>query len=235
MEGAEAAAIINIESVPRTEWLLLTWELIKKPIPAPWRASENIFKIFLLFPVVAALLFDLVIFARATEIINLSLQNQQDDVMIRNITRSSPATTSSQPESTSLEVETGESQFWEGEFQRLSWNNNWDYSEGWISLIRPSTSVSLYEGGRKGAKIRRGYSRQHDSVECSSSRHDLVINFLVIFGTNLILLEILTCEDCDVTSSRLFLVILESVNLRDCWRQVRTGWNSHQHHDCCQG
>ena len=84
--------------------------------------------------------------------------------------------------------------------------------------LQLAVSPLLYERGEgeEEAKIRRGYSRQHDSVECSSSRHDLVINFLVIFGTNLILLEILTCEDCDVTSSTLFLVILESVNLRDC-------------------
>ena len=50
--------------------------------------------------VVAALLFDLLIFAGATEIINLSLQNPQDDVLIRNITRSpsvpSPPTNQSQ-------------------------------------------------------------------------------------------------------------------------------------------
>ena len=80
-----------------------------------------------------------------------------------------------------------------------------------LSLLSP-----VPEGGGGVVKIRRGYSQQHDSVECSSSRHDLVINFLVIFGTILILLEILTCGDCDVTSSTPFLVILESVNLRNC-------------------
>lgn len=82
--------------------------------------------------------------------------------------------------------------------------------------MSPLSLLSCARGGGRGVKIRRGYSQQHDSVECSSSRHDLVINFLVIFGTILILLEILTCGDCDVTSSTPFLVILESVNLRNC-------------------
>ena len=60
-------------------------------------------------------------------------------------------------------------------------------------------------------KFRRGERAQHDGVEGSSARHDLVINFLVIFGTILILFELLTCEDCDS-----YIIHAVSCNSRKC-------------------